>query len=157
MLDLTDPLADLGALHQAALEEHNRGDEFATICMRLIERLAGLPVTQEALLYEKAQKLSVAVARGDGLAADLATCVRLRDQALAEVERLTQEKAGLVGAFQSQQRDLNDLRDERDVAQRKRDRYGFAVGFALGAIKRGAVSEAAEELETAARAVQAIR
>lgn len=26
--------------------------------------------------------------RGDGLAADLATCVRLRDQALAEIERL---------------------------------------------------------------------
>jgi len=38
-----------------------------------------------------------ATRRGDGLAADLATCVRLRDQALAEVERLREGLEEIVG------------------------------------------------------------
>ena len=44
-LDLADPLADLGALYAAAQDAHNRGDEFATVCMRLVERLAEVPIT----------------------------------------------------------------------------------------------------------------
>ena len=46
-LDLADPLADLGALYAAAQDAHNRGDEFATVCMRLVERLAEVPITHQ--------------------------------------------------------------------------------------------------------------
>ena len=52
-------------------------------------------------------QLAEARARGDGLAADLATCMRLRDQALAEVEKL-QCKVNRVSVWMDEMAELAD-------------------------------------------------
>lgn len=70
-LDLTDPLADLGALYAAAQDAHNRGDEFATVCLRLIERLAEMPITHQHEVESLREQISIACQERDEARKDL--------------------------------------------------------------------------------------
>lgn len=110
-LDLADPLADLGALYAAAQDAHNRGDEFATVCMRLVERLAEVPITHQHQIEHLVAEVERLRADNDALS-DLPEADRAR---LATAERLIGEQEIRI-AIRTQERDEARAEVERMIA-----------------------------------------
>jgi chromosome segregation ATPase len=83
-----------------------------------------------------------ATRRGDGLAADLATCVRLRDRALAEVERLRLEHASAFDERDLARAEVEDLREQLDTLQQAIDDAAEALIGQGHEFDQGAVADA---------------
>jgi hypothetical protein len=77
-----------------------------TLCVAEARRLYHRALaTRTDQMHRVCRERDEANRRGDGLAADLATCVRLRDQALAEVERLRAGIARVIAACEADEHD----------------------------------------------------